>query len=103
MLFRFAIAFLKKAEDEILQQRDSLHLNKFLRTIGENMSNVKRISWVCTAAYVVYPPENRFYQLRSWRLVTLVCEIDGILLLNPYLMNGFSHHYHLGESTFIFR
>ena len=23
--------------------------------------------------------------------------------LNPYLMNGFPHHYHLGESTFIFR
>ena len=21
----------------------------------------------------------------------------------PYLMNGFSHHYHLGQSTFIFR
>ena len=23
--------------------------------------------------------------------------------IKPYLMNGFSHHYHLGESTFIFR
>ena len=23
--------------------------------------------------------------------------------INPYLMNGFSHHYQLGESTFIFR
>ena len=23
--------------------------------------------------------------------------------LNPYLTNGFSHHYRLGESTFIFR
>ena len=23
--------------------------------------------------------------------------------LNPYLTNGFSHYYHLGESTFIFR
>ena len=22
---------------------------------------------------------------------------------NPYLTNGFSHHYHLGESTFILR
>ena len=22
-------------------------------------------------------------------------------LINPYLTNGFSHHYHLGESTFI--
>ena len=24
-------------------------------------------------------------------------------ILNPYLTNGFYHHYHLGESTFIFR
>ena len=23
--------------------------------------------------------------------------------LNPYLTNGFFHHYHLGQSTFIFR
>ena len=23
--------------------------------------------------------------------------------INPYLTNGFSHHYHLDESTFIFR
>ena len=27
-------------------------------------------------------------------------EFDNI---NPYLTNGFSHHYHLGESTFMFR
>ena len=24
-------------------------------------------------------------------------------MFNPYLTNGFSHHYHLGESTFILR
>ena len=23
--------------------------------------------------------------------------------INPYLPNGLSHHYHLGESTFVFR
>ena len=30
-------------------------------------------------------------------------ECTGIDTINPYLTNGFSHHYHLGESTFIFR
>ena len=25
------------------------------------------------------------------------------LYINPFLMDGFSHHYHLGESTFIIR
>ena len=31
--------------------------------------------------------------------------ISGVLneMINSYLTNGFSHHYHLGESTFIFR
>ena len=46
VLFRFAIAFLKKSENEILQQRDGLQLNKYLRIIGEKMTNVKQISWV---------------------------------------------------------
>ena len=27
----------------------------------------------------------------------------NIIKFNPYLTNGFSHHYHLGESTVIFR
>ena len=26
-----------------------------------------------------------------------------LAVFNPYLTNGFSHHYQLGESTFIFR
>ena len=26
-----------------------------------------------------------------------------VILLNPYLTNGFCHHYQLDESTFIFR
>ena len=28
---------------------------------------------------------------------------DKVKYLNPYLTNGLSHHYHLGESTFIYR
>ncbi|XP_060589227.1 TBC1 domain family member 2B-like [Ruditapes philippinarum] len=44
VLFRFAIAFLKKAEQEILEQEDGLQLNRYLRTIGEKMTNVKQIS-----------------------------------------------------------
>ena len=31
--------------------------------------------------------------------------VKGSLMtfINPYLTNGFSNHYHLGESTFVFR
>ena len=28
---------------------------------------------------------------------------SGWHVFNPFLTNGFSHHYHLGKSTFIFR
>ena len=29
--------------------------------------------------------------------------IRVLIVINPYLTNGFSHHYHLGESILIFR
>ena len=29
--------------------------------------------------------------------------VDVKHLINPYLTNGFSHHYHLGESASVFR
>ena len=29
--------------------------------------------------------------------------LEALRLFNPYVTNGFSHHYHLGESTFIYR
>ena len=34
---------------------------------------------------------------------TEVCSSLKTFYLNPYLTNGFSHHYHLGEYTFIIR
>ena len=55
VLFRFAIAFLKKSENEILQQRDGLQLNKYLRIIGEKMTNTKQISWVSVPAIALNP------------------------------------------------
>ena len=36
-------------------------------------------------------------------LVIICVNKVNVLLLNPYLTNGFSHHYYLGESTFIGR
>ena len=39
--------------------------------------------------------------LRFWNQI--FADLSPVTRLNPYLTNGFSHHYHLGESTFIFR
>ena len=41
-------------------------------------------------------------QRRCFRYVKMVDSIIP-MVLNPHLTNEFSHHSHLGESTFIFR
>ena len=33
----------------------------------------------------------------------MIKERDDKAYINPFLTNGFSHHYHLGECTFMFR
>ncbi|KAK3612580.1 hypothetical protein CHS0354_042080 [Potamilus streckersoni] len=71
VLFRFALAFLKKAEEEILRQPDSLSLNRYLRLIGEKMTNVKQIShlafyWIASfpMRLIVTKRQNHLQQLR---------------------------------------
>ena len=44
-------------------------------------------TWTCAEAWLVEYP--MLYQTR--------------LIITPYLTNGFSHHYHLGESTSVLR
>ncbi|XP_021363151.1 TBC1 domain family member 2B-like [Mizuhopecten yessoensis] len=44
MLFRFAVAFFKMAEEDILQQDSTLAVNHYMRVIGEKMVNVRKIS-----------------------------------------------------------
>ncbi|KAJ8305747.1 hypothetical protein KUTeg_016292 [Tegillarca granosa] len=44
VLFRFAVAFFKNVEDDMVKQNSALKLNHFFRTMGEKMSNVRRIT-----------------------------------------------------------
>ncbi|KAL3869079.1 hypothetical protein ACJMK2_041805 [Sinanodonta woodiana] len=72
VLFRFALAFLKKAEEEILRQPDSLSLNRCLRLIGEKMTNVKQISRLAFHWIASFPMRlivtKRQYHLQQLRL-----------------------------------
>ena len=51
-----------------------------------------------------------FINCMHWKILKIV-QVDHYIsevfsiadILNPYLTNGFSHHYQLGGSTFIFR
>ena len=38
-----------------------------------------------------------------FNLIVFTRYMYDVSLINPYLTNGFSHHYQLGESTFIVR
>ncbi|GFU41280.1 TBC1 domain family member 2B [Nephila pilipes] len=46
VLFRYALAFFKSCENEILQIKDYLALNKYLRSIAEQCTDIKRLTHV---------------------------------------------------------
>lgn len=43
VLFRFAVAFFKHVEEDILRQESALQLNHFMRILGEKMNDPKQI------------------------------------------------------------
>ena len=49
VLFRFALAFLKYAEEEILTLKEAHHIYRYMRMLGEKITNGRRIAQVCTA------------------------------------------------------
>lgn len=53
VLFRFALAFLKLHEEEILKMNDSVSINQFLRTLGERPCHVKQL---CNIAFLELNP-----------------------------------------------
>ena len=53
-----------------------------------HVSNLMMISFLCSILFEAPFLENRIIRIGQF---------------NPYLTNGFSHHYHLGESTISFR
>ena len=59
------------------------------------------LSYVCEVYFVIIKnkKKNVLYSINYLSSE----QQDNVKALNPYLTNGFSHHYQLGESTFIFR
>ncbi|XP_025110931.1 TBC1 domain family member 2B-like isoform X2 [Pomacea canaliculata] len=46
VLFRFALAFLKYAEEEILSFKEAHQIYRFMRALGERITNVKKITHI---------------------------------------------------------
>ncbi|RWS03375.1 TBC1 domain family member 2B-like protein [Dinothrombium tinctorium] len=53
VMFRFALAFLKYHEEEILKMNDAMSINQFMRCIGERTHDVKLL---CHIAFTVLNP-----------------------------------------------
>lgn len=53
VLFRFALAFLKYHEEEILRMNDSIVINQFISTLGEKQCDLRQL---CNIAFVELNP-----------------------------------------------
>ena len=69
--------------------------------VYSSTSMVIKLNNVKPSCYYVHDIESDYYVLS---LTCMKCKLTiPFPVFNPYKENGFSHHYHLGESTFISR
>ncbi|ESO92456.1 hypothetical protein LOTGIDRAFT_120741, partial [Lottia gigantea] len=72
VMFRFAIAFLKLVEDDILLQDGALAINRYMRVIGEKLTNSKRIIQIAFHELNPFPMKSvasrRHYHLQQIRV-----------------------------------
>ncbi|BFZ16913.1 hypothetical protein BsWGS_19952 [Bradybaena similaris] len=72
VLFRFAVAFLKYAEDEILKQPNNLAINRYMRVLGQTITDVKRITNIAFSELNPFPMRSissrRTYHLQQVKL-----------------------------------
>ncbi|XP_050403862.1 TBC1 domain family member 2B isoform X1 [Patella vulgata] len=80
VMFRFAIAFLKLVEDDILIQSSSLAINRYMRVIGDKLTHSKRISQIAFHDLNPFPmrtvSSRRLHHLQQVR--TELAELDII-------------------------
>ena len=82
----------------------SISFSSFLRTFW--YYSICKSVYTCTRAIARHGYEYGHRRLRLFSImhsVTVTCKKHVMNELNPYLTNGFSHHYQLDESTFVFR
>ncbi|XP_059149356.1 TBC1 domain family member 2B-like isoform X2 [Physella acuta] len=77
VLFRFALAFLKYAEDDILKQSNSLSTNRYMRTLGETITDVKKIYQI--AFHELNPfPMRSISNKRHYHLQQVKAELEEL-------------------------
>uniref|UniRef100_A0A2C9MAG2 Rab-GAP TBC domain-containing protein n=2 Tax=Biomphalaria TaxID=6525 RepID=A0A2C9MAG2_BIOGL len=77
IMFRYALAFLKYAEDDILKQPNSLATNRYMRTLGESITDVKRIYQI--AFHELNPfPMRAISNKRQYHLQQVKIELEEL-------------------------
>ncbi|XP_013383213.1 TBC1 domain family member 2B isoform X1 [Lingula anatina] len=77
VLFRFCLAFLKFKEEDILKQRDMISLNNYLRTLGEKIFDVGRLSQIAFTELNPFPMKF-VKQRRAFHLPQVQLELEEL-------------------------
>ncbi|CAL1546393.1 unnamed protein product [Lymnaea stagnalis] len=77
VLFRYALAFLKYTESDILKQPNSLATNRFMRTLGLNITDVKRIYQIAFSELNPFPMRS-ISNKRQFHLQQVKIELDEL-------------------------
>ncbi|RUS79385.1 hypothetical protein EGW08_012845, partial [Elysia chlorotica] len=77
VLFRFGLAFLKSAEEEILNLPSNLSINRYMRTLGESLTDVRHIQSIAFAGLNPFPMRN-VSNKRQFHLQQIKAELEEL-------------------------
>ncbi|GFS01541.1 TBC1 domain family member 2B [Elysia marginata] len=77
VLFRFGLAFLKNAEEEILNLPSNLAINRYMRTLGESLTDVRRIQNIAFGDLNPFPMRN-VTSKRQYHLQQIKAELEEL-------------------------
>ncbi|XP_064624236.1 TBC1 domain family member 2B-like isoform X4 [Lineus longissimus] len=77
VLFRFAIAFFKYAEEDILALKDHMAIHKYLRVLGETMLDCRRLSQIAFHDLNPFPMKS-INTKRSYYLLQVKHELEEL-------------------------
>ncbi|GFN81357.1 TBC1 domain family member 2b [Plakobranchus ocellatus] len=77
VLFRFGLAFLKYAEEDILNLPNNLSINRYMRTLGTNLTDIRRIQSIAFGDLNPFPMRN-VTSKRQYHLQQVKAELEEL-------------------------
>ena len=73
VLFRYAVAFFKSREEGILEQKDTMSIHRYLRELGDSITDIERITQVPKLLTVVQPICFYFVFTEQKHILNIFC------------------------------